>query len=360
MRPLSRVLREEVIAQSVNSTLSANRHMDAVGRERLVPLEQPRGLQPQAWQPTRSPSFLAVLQGKRHRYPPHRSKHRQTRRHSDSSLDLLARSRAFQHGEKIGPQASRSATPELRAFREVRKKSQNTPADTGPIRRRHSERGSALIETHRAEANRPMTTQPKAMRKSAMTARLVPLQPLQRGQRKSVMTHDERKEWKADMLAAQEEAFESRMVNVWERVSLPYRVRVLHFSLLPLYLNCFCCLPLLLLILSPSLLPSPSSFPLLCLFAICRIMCGLLVCALTRCSTRCFTGHSDKYSIYPAYPQLPSCQVPTPQHTLALGSCNILVLILVLALALLSPCASDDCILFLYSFESQLSQTYIG
>jgi len=218
MRPLSRVMREEVIAQSMNSTLSANRHMDAVGRERLVPLEQPRGLQPQAWQPTRSPSFIAVLQGKRHRYPPHRSKHRQTRRHSDSSLDLLARSRAFQHGEKIGPQASRSATPELRPFGEARRKSQNTPADTGPIRRRHSERGSALIETHRAEANRPMTTQPKAMRKSAMTARLVPLQPLQRGQRKSVMTHDERKEWKADMLAAQEEAFESRMVNVWERV----------------------------------------------------------------------------------------------------------------------------------------------
>lgn len=217
MRPLSRVLREEVIAQSVNSTLSANRHMDAVGRERLVPLEQPRGLQPQAWQPTRSPSFLAVLQGKRHRYPPHRSKHRQTRRHSDSSLDLLARSRVFQHGEKIGPQASRSATPEFRGFREARRQSPNTPS-TGPIRRRHTERGSALKETHRTEANRPMTTQPKAMRKSDMTARLVPLQPLQRGQRKSVLTHDERKEWKANMLAAQEEAFENRMVNVWERV----------------------------------------------------------------------------------------------------------------------------------------------
>jgi len=208
----------ELEEESLNSTLSANRHMDAVGRERLVPLEQPRGSQPIAWQPTRSPSFLAVLQGKRHRYPPQRSKHRQTRRHSDSSLDLLARSRAFQHGEKMGPQASRSATPELRSFRDARRRSQNTPVDIGPVRRRHSERGSALLETHRAEANRPMTTQPKAMRKSALTARLVPLQPLQRRQRKSVMTADERKEWKAEMLAAQEEAFENRMVNVWERV----------------------------------------------------------------------------------------------------------------------------------------------
>ena len=81
-----------------------------------------------------------------------------------------------------------------------------------------------------------MTTQPKAMRKSALTARLVPLQPLQRRQRKSVMTADERKEWKAEMLAAQEEAFENRMVNVWERVSLAISRPYSSFSLRSPYL----------------------------------------------------------------------------------------------------------------------------
>jgi len=215
MRPLSRVMREEVLAQSMNSTVSANRHMDAVGRERLVPLEQPRGgLPPKAWQPARSPSFLAVLQGKRHRYPPQR-KHGQTRRLSDSSLDVLVRSRTFQHGEKLGPQASRSVTPELRSFHETRRRAQSSPVGSQPTRRRNRER-DPLIETNIAEVVQPITTQPKAMRKSALTAKLVPLQSLQR-QRKNVMTHDERVQWKAEMLAAKEEAFENRMESVWER-----------------------------------------------------------------------------------------------------------------------------------------------
>ena len=46
----------------MNSTLSANRHMDAVGREPPVLLDKLRGdLCPEAWQPTRSPSLVAKL-----------------------------------------------------------------------------------------------------------------------------------------------------------------------------------------------------------------------------------------------------------------------------------------------------------
>jgi len=253
IRPLSRLMREEVIAHSMNSTLSCSRHTDAVGRERLIPLEcAPRmGNKSVAWQPARSPSFRAALQGNRHRSPSVRSGSL-ARRYSDTSLDMSSRSRAYQHNrqrEKL--LSSRSQTPELCLDRRpasfTEGSAQNTRRLTTTVPRqrnaRHSESSahplrrltttvprqrnarlslpgpteSALdLESQAVPRARHPTTS-KSMRKAghavSFTARLNPIHPLSQ-QKKKISV----KERKAAMIAAEQEARDVEMGLLWERV----------------------------------------------------------------------------------------------------------------------------------------------
>lgn len=230
IRPLSRLMREEVITHSMNSTLSCNRHVDAVGRERLIPLEcAPRmGNKSVAWQPARSPSFRAVLQGKRHRSPSIRSGS-QARRYSDTSLDMSSRSRVYQHNrqrEKV--LTSRSQTPELRLDRRpgsfTEGSVQNTRRLTTTVPRQRNARLSLPgpterapdLESHGDPRSRPLTTS-KSMRKVghavSFTARLTPIHPLNQHKKKISV-----KERKAAMIAAEQEARDVQMGLLWERV----------------------------------------------------------------------------------------------------------------------------------------------